>query len=194
VVCFISVAGFLDGPGFQRMREYLRSRCDAIWVIDCTPEGHQPSVPTRIFQAVQQPVCIVLALRDRSTTSETPAPTRFHQLSKGLRTDKFAELADLALDSAKWELCPDGWREPFFPASGARWLSFPALDDLLRWSGSGTMQGRTWVVAPDKTTLKQRWDKLTKAKQPDKPRLLSEHPRDRRVDTVLSDPIPRIVR
>jgi predicted helicase len=42
VVCFISVAGFLDGPGFQRMREYLRRRCDAIWVIDCSPEGHQP--------------------------------------------------------------------------------------------------------------------------------------------------------
>jgi hypothetical protein len=190
VVCFISAAGFLEGPGFQRMREYLRSRCDAIWVIDCTPEGYQPPVPTRIFQAVQQPVCIVLALRDRSTTSDAPAPTRFHQLSKGLRAQKFAELAHLALDSAKWELCPDGWREPFLPVSAARWLSFPALDDLLRWSGSGTMSGRTWIIAPDKTTLRQRWDALIKAKPADKPGLLTEHPTDRRVDTVLSDGLP----
>jgi predicted helicase len=36
VVCLITVAGFLDGPGFQRMREYLRRRADAIWVIDCS--------------------------------------------------------------------------------------------------------------------------------------------------------------
>ena len=42
VVCFISVAGFLDGPGFERMREYLRSRCDAIWVIHCSPKASSP--------------------------------------------------------------------------------------------------------------------------------------------------------
>ena len=190
VVCFISVAGFLDGPGFQRMREYLRRRCDAIWVIDCSPEGHQPPVPTRIFEAVQQPVCIVLALRDRSTTSETPAPVRFHQLTKSSRADKFTQLANLSLDSAEWESCPDRWRAPFLPAGAARWMSFPALEDLLRWSGSGIMPGRTWVVAPDKPTLKQRWDALTTAKPADKPGLLTEHPTDRRVDTVLSDGLP----
>ena len=190
VICFITVAGFLNGPGFQRMREYMRSRCDTIWVIDCTPEGHQPPVPTRIFQAVQQPVCIVLALRDRSTSSDTPAPTWFHQLSKGLRTQKFAELADLTLGSAAWELCPDGWREPFLPISAARWLSYPALDDLLRWSGSGIMPGRTWIIAPDKTTLTQRWDALIKAEPADKPELFIEHPTDRRMDTVLSDGLP----
>ncbi len=65
VVCFITVAGFLNGPGFQRMRDYLRRTADRIWVIDCSPEGHQPDVPTRIFQAVQQPVCIVLAARSK---------------------------------------------------------------------------------------------------------------------------------
>ena len=45
---------------------YLRRTCDEIWVIDCSPEGHQPEVNTRIFQAVQQPVCIVLASRSPS--------------------------------------------------------------------------------------------------------------------------------
>jgi predicted helicase len=56
IVCFISVAGFLNGPGFEKMRDDLRRSCDDIWVIDCSPEGHQPEVATRIFQAVQQPV------------------------------------------------------------------------------------------------------------------------------------------
>ena len=63
IVCFITVAGFLNGPGFQKMRDYLRRTCSEIWVIDCSPEGHQPEVTTRIFQGVQQPVCIVLAAR-----------------------------------------------------------------------------------------------------------------------------------
>ena len=63
MVCYITVAGFLNGPGFQKMRADLRGECDDIWVIDCTPEGHQPEVATRVFQGVQHPVCIVLASR-----------------------------------------------------------------------------------------------------------------------------------
>ena len=51
IVCFITVAGFLNGPGFEKMRDDLRRTCSEIWVIDCSPEGHQPDVPTRIFQA-----------------------------------------------------------------------------------------------------------------------------------------------
>jgi len=34
IVCFITVAGFLNGPGFQKMRDYLRRTADEIWVID----------------------------------------------------------------------------------------------------------------------------------------------------------------
>src|SRR5204863_3441305 len=40
VVCFITVAGFLNGPGFEKMRADLRQDTDEIWVIDCSPEGH----------------------------------------------------------------------------------------------------------------------------------------------------------
>ena len=139
IICFITVAGFLDGPGFEQMRDYLRRRCDAIWVIDCSPEGHQPPVQTRIFEAVQQPICIVLALRDRSTTSDMPAPVLFHRLAKGSRTDKFTQLAQLSLDSTQWETCSQEWRSPFLAAGAARWVSYPALDDLLCYSGSGAL-------------------------------------------------------
>jgi hypothetical protein len=86
-VCFITLAGFLNGPGFQKMRDYLRRTCDDIWVIDCSPEGHQPEVNTRIFQGVQQPVCIVLASRSPNGTSGTnmPAIVRFGSLPLGRR-------------------------------------------------------------------------------------------------------------
>ena len=94
IICFITVAGFLNGPGFQKMREDLRRDCAAIWVIDCSPEGHQPDVNTRIFQGVQQPVCIVLAARTPNKDRSTPAKLKFMALPKGHREQvKFAALA-----------------------------------------------------------------------------------------------------
>ncbi len=89
IVCFITVAGFLNGPGFQKMRDYLRRTCDDVWVVDCTPEGHQPEVNTRIFQGVQQPICIVLASRSSNKTDGTPARVLFQALPEGHRTQKF---------------------------------------------------------------------------------------------------------
>src|ERR1039458_5052967 len=97
IVCFITVAGFLSGPGFQKMRDYLRRTCDDIWVIDCSPEGHQPEVNTRIFQGVQQPVCIVLASRSAKSKSDSPAKVHFQSLPAGHRTEKFAALGKLTI-------------------------------------------------------------------------------------------------
>jgi hypothetical protein len=190
VVCLITVAGFLDGPGFQKMREYLRRRADAVWVIDCSPEGHQPAVGSRIFQGVQQPICITLAVRDGSTDADTPAPVRFRSLARGTREAKFAELGGVALDGPGWTGCPPGWRDPFLPTSGKHWLSYPSLDDLLRYSGSGVMPGRTWVVAPDAETLRRRWRRLTTAAVEERPELMQEHRRDRHVHKVVSDGLP----
>jgi len=190
VVCFITVAGFLDGPGFQRMRHYLRATSDAIYVIDCSPDGHQPPVSTRIFQGVQQPVCIVIAVRNGDTTADEPAEVKVRALPVGNREDKFVALAGIGLTDAGWEHAATGWRGTFLPASSATWSSYPHLDDLLGYSGSGTMPGRTWVIAPDQDTLRQRWNTLTQARPADKPEMLSEHKTDRRVDTVLSDNLP----
>ena len=73
------------------MRDDLRRTADDIWVIDCSPEGHQPEVHTRIFQGVQQPVCIVLAAR--STGAARPAGAgAVPLLARGQREDKFAAL------------------------------------------------------------------------------------------------------
>ena len=80
IVSFITAAGFLNGPGFQKMRADLRAEADEIWVIDCSPEGHQPPIRSRIFQGVQQPVCIVMALRKSRTASPQPARVRYRTL------------------------------------------------------------------------------------------------------------------
>ncbi len=149
IVCFITVAGFLSGPGFQKMRAYLRETCDDIWVVDCSPEGHQPEVNTRIFQGVQQPVCIVMVSRSRKKTKGTPATVRFHSLPKGRREEKFAALAKMRLPSKQWVECPTEDRAPFLPESTGAWSTFPKLEELFIYNGAGVMPGRTWVIAPD---------------------------------------------
>src|SRR5205809_5460866 len=105
------------------MRDYLRRTCDDVWVIDCSPEGHQPEVNTRIFQAVQQPVCIVLASRSAGSDPNVPATVRFRSLPAGHRTEKFEALAKVGLDDGEWTECPTDWRAPFLPASTGAWAT-----------------------------------------------------------------------
>ena len=175
IVSFITVAGFLSGPGFQKMRDYLRRTCDDIWVIDCSPEGHQPEVATRIFQGVQQPVCIVLASRSAKSRSDTPAVVRFQSLPEGRREAKFAALAKVALGGKAWVECPTDWRAPFLPASTGAWSTYPPLEDLFSYNGSGVMPGRTWIIAPDAESLQRRWQKLVAAPDAEKETLFHPH-------------------
>jgi hypothetical protein len=195
IVCFITVAGFLNGPGFQRMRDYLRRTADRIWVIDCSPEGHQPDVPTRIFQAVQQPVCIVLAARSKKKAADAPAAVKYTILPAGKREEKFAALAKLKLDSKVWQDCPTDWRAPFLPAATGDWASYPPLDELFAYNGSGVMPGRTWIIAPDAESLHLRWRKLIRAKPEQKQALFVPHLNkgklgDRHVDREVKKGLP----
>jgi hypothetical protein len=190
IVCFITVAGFLSGPGFQKMRDYLRRTCDDIWVIDCSPEGHQPEVNTRIFQGVQQPVCIVLASRSAKSKAETPAKVRFQSLPAGHRTEKFAALGKLTIGGKAWMDCPTDWRAPFLPASTGAWATFPALDDLFIYNGSAVQPMRVWVIAPDADSLNKRWQTLVNAKPTEKmslfhPTLRDGEPSDRHIHSVV---------
>lgn len=197
IVCFITVAGFLTGLAFQKMRDYLRRTCDDIWVIDCSPEGHQPGVNTRIFQAVQQPVCIVLASRSAKSAggAEVPAKVRFRSLQAGHRDKKFEELKAIRLASKKWIDCPSDWRSPFLPVSTGAWASYPRLDELFVYGGSGVQPKRTWVIAPDAESLLHRWQALIDAPEDQKEHLFHATlrnglPADRHIRSVVKEGIP----
>jgi len=191
IVCFITVAGFLNGPGFEKMRADLRRDTDEIWVIDCSPEGHQPNVPTRVFQGVQQPVCIVLASRLANSKSAEPARVRFRSLPTGPREGKFEALAALTLDSEGWIECSSDWRAPFLPAATGSWSTFVELDAFFVYSGSGVMPGRTWVIAPDAESLRARWKVLIHETDPTKkevlfhPHLRGDKPGDKHTNKVV---------
>ena len=166
MVCYITVSGFLNGPGFQKMRADLRRECDDIWIIDCSPEGHQPEVNTRIFEGVQHPVCIVLASRSPDNDPAVPAKVRFRSLAKGRRDDKFAELAGVALGGAGWVDCGIDWRSPFLPEFTGGWADFVPLDAVISYVGPGVTAGRTWVIAPDTAALAARWTQLLVEEDP----------------------------
>lgn len=159
------------------MRAYLRETCDDIWVIDCSPEGHQPEVNTRIFQGVQQPVCIVMASRSGKKTASLGA-VHFAALPKGRREQKFTALRQMRLASKAWTPCPGEARSPFLPASTGAWSDLPRLEDLFVYNGSGVQPGRTWIIAPDVDTLTQRWQKLLSASSEQKEALFHPHLRD----------------
>lgn len=197
IVSFITVAGFLNGPGFEKMRDDLRRSCHQIWVIDCSPEGHQPEVATRIFQGVQQPVCIVLAARGLEKDPGVPASVWFHSLPKGRREDKFDALAKLPLTGDVWTEVSEAWRAPFLPGAIGAWASFPPLDAFFLYDGSGVMPGRTWIIAPDVASLSKRWTLLISERDVERketlfhPHLRKGEPGDKHIRKLLSKGLSR---
>jgi hypothetical protein len=194
IVCFITVAGFLAGPGFQKMRDYMRRTCDDIWVIDCSPEGHRPDVNTRIFQGVMQPVCIVMASRSKASKADRPASVHFKALPLGNREQKFEALSAIRLNDRGWINAPSGWRDRFLPASQGQWSEFPAIEDLFVYNGSGVMPGRTWIIAPDAGSLSERWKTLVEAPADRKELLFHPHlrkgqPGDKHSRKVVPSPL-----
>ncbi|MEV1005264.1 type ISP restriction/modification enzyme [Nonomuraea sp. NPDC050202] len=173
IVAFITTSGYTTGPGFAGMREYLRRTADEGWIIDLSPEGHQPDVSTRVFPGVQQPLCIGIFARYGTGDRETPA--LIHHLSlAGHRSEKFARLAELAIDGFGWADCATGWSDRLQPVGGEDWRSYPALGDLLPWQAPGVKPNRTWVYDPSPGILRERWERLIKAPARDKAILFKE--------------------
>ena len=195
VVSFITVAGFLNGPGFKRMRAELRREADAIWVIDASPEGHQPLVSSRIFQGVQQPICIVMVARKGQEASGTDARVLFRRLPVGPRANKFAALAGVALDDSGWAEVAGGDGDAFLPEAKGDWGLCTPLEGMFGWDGSGVMPGRTWVIAPDRASLAARWDALKAMNDPAAqaeaffPHLRNGRPGDKHIDKPMKKPL-----
>jgi len=132
-----------------------------------------------------------MAVRTGANDPTTPASVWFRSVPHGPRTDKFAALGTMRLDDDAWTACPTDWRAPFLPASQGAWATYPKLDDLFVYDGSGVMPGRTWVIAPDAASLRERWDALVRAPVNKKDALFYPHQGgDRSVTKKLKSPLP----
>src|SRR5206468_4595956 len=92
-----------------------------------------------------------------------PAKVRFQTLPTGHRTEKFEALSKITLGGKAWVECASEWRAAFLPALTGAWATFPALEELFIYNGSGVMPGRVWIIAPDPDSLLRRWQGLVRA-------------------------------
>lgn len=183
VVCFITTAGYLGGPGFGGMREYLRRTCDEGWIIDLSPEGQTPDVATRVFPGVRQPLAIGLFLRRHGKSLDRPAEIHYTSVH-GRRADKFATLETIRLGGSTWRDARADWTASFTPAAAGSWDQWPALDALMPWTSPGCTGNRGWPYAPSASILRERWNALVA--EPDhevKVRLFKETP-DRKLNKL----------
>ena len=162
IVSFITASSYLAGEAFLGMREHMRRVCDEIWILDLGGEGRGARASENVF-AIQTPVAIAIAMRRGQAQRDTPAQVRYARID-GTRVAKLAQLD--AIDSVRdvtWQDCPEDWQAPFLPPGAGRYFGFPLLTDLLPWQHSGVQLKRTWPIAQDAETLRQRWRALMKA-------------------------------
>lgn len=183
IVAFISPSAYIHGRGFAGMREYLRRTADEGWIVDLSPEGHQPDASTRVFRNVRQPLCIGIFLRSRQPNPKESAKIRYTALH-GHRDVKSQSLGRLALDDHQWLVASDDFRAPFLPQERAQWQEYPMLGHLLPWSSRGVTTGRTWVHAPNPNTLAARWRIFLAADDEERRTLLKES-RDCTLETEI---------
>ncbi|WP_291056508.1 type ISP restriction/modification enzyme, partial [Hyphomonas sp.] len=120
----------------------------------------------------------VLASRSREP-GKNAARVRYRALAKGRREQKFEELKTITLAGGGWSDCPSDPRAPFLPELREGWGAFAPLDAVIGDCGSGVMPGRTWIIAPDEVSLKQRWKRLVEEPKADKRAMLFQpHMRD----------------
>ena len=180
VISFISASSYLDGAAFSGMREHIRRLCDDIWILDLGGEGRGTRQDDNVF-AIQTPVAIAVAFR--SGQAETDRPGRVHHARiEGTRAEKLISLDAIgAFAEVEWEECPDEWQAPFRPAGEGIYFSWPLLADLMPWQQSGVKAGRTWVIAPAKEVLAERWSALLQVEEVERQRLFKDSPTGRKV-------------
>lgn len=187
ITCFITATGYLEGPGFAGMREYIRRNTSRGWIINVTPEGKRPPAKNAVFN-IETPVAIALFLRDDSNDSEQPSDIRYIDLH-GTRHEKFEALSTLTLDDPGFEKAETEWCAKFTPAPSEAWRQLPTVSELFVWPSPGVKANKKWVYSPSASALEDRWSHAVIETDKDKKRTLFRETRDTKIDKVAR-PLP----
>jgi hypothetical protein len=159
IIAFITASSFLDGPAFCGMREHLRRRCHAVWIMDLGGEGRGSRREENIFN-IQTPVAITIAVKYGKKDADIPAEVSYCRI-RGTQTEKLSSLRCVEnISSLSWEVCTPGWRDKFIPQGQGEYFSWPLLTDIFPWQHSGVQFKRTWPIAHDSSILNARWHSL----------------------------------
>lgn len=187
ITCFITATGYLKGPGFAGMREYIRRNTSRGWIINLTPEGKQPPAKNAVFN-IETPVAIALFLRDDANDPETPSDIRYIDLH-GTKQEKFDALASLTLTDPRFQTAGTEWSEQFTPPPSEMWRPLPSVSELFVWPSPGIKANKKWVYSPSASTLEDRWSQAVMETDREEKRKLFRETRDTKIDKT-ANPLP----
>jgi hypothetical protein len=192
LVCFVTAASWLRGPGFATMREHIKSRVDDLWILDLGGDSLGPQKSPNIFNRVRIPVCIALAVR--RGPEPAPAPNLWYtRLGDALsRDDRLRLLAGVrTFADLPWDRL--GPSPTFIPTAVTPIGDSPRLIDMFPWQHSGAQFKRTWPIGQTRELLERRWQLLLDA--PDRAAAFHET-RDRLIikpaPALHGDPAPAL--
>lgn len=185
IVCFITAASYLRGPGFCGMRQMMRESFDELFILDL--EGDNLGArPTQNVFNIQTPVAIALGVRSESGAKTKRARVRYAKL-EGTREQKFATLKNIATpDDIAWRDCPDALQAPFLPRGEGDFWSWPLLTDIFPWQHSGAQFKRAWPIGESQEVLEERWKTFAEAMPEERASLFHES-RDRKINRDYPD-------
>lgn len=174
IVCFITAASYLRGPGFIGMREMMRRTFSELWILDLEGDNLGARKTPNVF-AIQTPVCIALGVKKEDNDAGTPATVRYARITGATREEKLEKLAQITkLADVNWRECMSGWEKPFLPAGDGAYWDWPELTDVFPVQFNGMQLKRTWPISETKTLVEKRWETLKAAPITKKPALFRE--------------------
>ena len=187
IVCFITVAGFLNGPGFEKMRDdlrrdLLRNLGHRLLAGRPSAGGADAHLPGRAATGLHR-ACRAQA---RAKSDERAGAGAVPCLPKGTREEKFA-----ALGQAVASTVPTGsTARPAGairscrprPAPGRR---IPRSRTSLSTTAPASCRAAHGSSRPTRRSLNERWTRLIAEKDPDKEGICLFHPRPRRRQDCL---------
>lgn len=180
IVCFITAASYLRGPGFVGMREHMRRTFDELWILDLEGDSLGARKTKNVFN-IQTPVAIALGVRYGEPKPDEPAKVHYAKL-EGTREGKLEQLAAIqSFADIPWQDCFSGWQNPFLPEGGADYYNWPLLTDLFPMQIGGVKAGRTWPVGITPEVLSRRWRALTTSELSKRRSLFKDSPTGRKV-------------
>ena len=159
VVCFLTAASYLRGPGFGGMRRLLRAAFDEIWLIDLEGDQRAGRASHNVF-AIRTPIALALCARFGDASTQRPARVHYARVD-GTTDEKLAYLDGLrTLQDLEWTAASREWQAPLVPSKLSAYAQWPALTDLFPWQLSGAQLKRTWPIGITPDVLRSRWRRL----------------------------------
>jgi hypothetical protein len=185
IVSLVTSSAWLRSPAFPGMRSWLRTNVTDISILEVAGSSlvTDPAIVDENPFDIQIGVaCAQVVARPMGGGLQS---LRWGRL-EGSRQDKAAILSERRIVdlTSLIELGQSG--DAFCPDGDEGWLSFPSVSDLFPWQLQGITASRTWVYAPDESTLIRRWETLIAEKDREAKRILFKESSSARISSVKS--------